>query len=55
MRRSLMVTAIFATVTLPVAAADGGGELSNNTKRVEMAWLTLVDALPASRASLEVQ
>jgi hypothetical protein len=32
-----------------------GGELSNNTKRVEMAWLTLVDALPASRASLEVQ
>ena len=32
-----------------------GGELSNNTRRVEMAWLTLVDALPASRISLEVQ
>ena len=32
-----------------------GGELSNNTKRVELAWLTLVDALPASRMSLEVQ
>ena len=32
-----------------------GGELSNNTKRAELAWLTLVDALPTSRASLEVQ
>jgi hypothetical protein len=32
-----------------------GGELSNNTRRVELAWLTLVDALPVSRASLEVQ
>jgi hypothetical protein len=32
-----------------------GGELSNNTKRVELAWLTLVDALPSSRVSLEVQ
>jgi hypothetical protein len=32
-----------------------GGELSNNTKRVELAWFTLVDALPGSRVSLEVQ
>lgn len=32
-----------------------GGELSNNTRRAEMAWLTLVDALPASRVSLDVQ
>jgi hypothetical protein len=32
-----------------------GGELSNNTKRAELAWLTLVDALPTSRVSLEVQ
>lgn len=32
MRRSLMVTAIFATVTLPVAAADGGVELSNKAR-----------------------
>jgi hypothetical protein len=32
-----------------------GGELSNNSKRVELAWLTLVDALPGSRATLEVQ
>jgi hypothetical protein len=32
-----------------------GGELSNNSKRVEMAWLTLVDALPGSRTTLEVR
>jgi len=32
-----------------------GGELANNSRRVELAWLTLVDALPASRASLELQ
>jgi hypothetical protein len=32
-----------------------GGELSNNTRRVELAWFTLVDALPGSRATLEVQ
>jgi hypothetical protein len=32
-----------------------GGELSNNTRRVELAWLTLVDALPASRVSLEMR
>jgi AmiR/NasT family two-component response regulator len=32
-----------------------GGELSNNTRRVELAWFTLVDALPGSRTSLEVQ
>jgi hypothetical protein len=32
-----------------------GGELSNNSKRVELAWLTLVDALPGSRVTLDVQ
>jgi hypothetical protein len=32
-----------------------GGELSNNTRRVELAWHTLVDALSASRTSLEVR
>ena len=32
-----------------------GGELSNNSRRVELAWLTLVDALPGSHATLEVQ
>lgn len=32
-----------------------GGELSKNTRRVELAWFTLVDALPGSRTSLEVQ
>jgi hypothetical protein len=32
-----------------------GGELSNNTRRVELAWHTLVDALPGSRTSVEVQ
>jgi hypothetical protein len=32
-----------------------GGELSNNSKRVELAWLTLVDALPGSRTTLEVR
>ena len=32
-----------------------GVELSNNSKRVEMAWLTLVDALPSSRTRIDVQ
>jgi hypothetical protein len=32
-----------------------GGELSNNSKRVELAWLTLVDALPGSRVTLDIQ
>jgi hypothetical protein len=32
-----------------------GGELSNNTRRVELAWFTLVDALSAGRTSLEVR
>lgn len=32
-----------------------GGELSNNTRRVELAWHTLVDALSARRASLELR
>lgn len=32
-----------------------GGQLSNNSKRVELAWSTLVDALPVSRVQLEVR
>jgi hypothetical protein len=32
-----------------------GGELSNNSRRVELAWLTLVDALPRSPTSVEVR
>jgi len=32
-----------------------GGELSNNSRRVELAWWTLVDALPGSRVKLDVQ
>jgi hypothetical protein len=30
-----------------------GGELSNNTKRAELAWFTLVDALTGSRGKLD--
>ena len=32
-----------------------GGELSNNTRRVELAWFTLVDALSTKRTSLEIR
>ena len=32
-----------------------GGELSDNSRRAEMAWLTLVDALSGPRASLKLQ
>jgi hypothetical protein len=32
-----------------------GGELSNNSKRVELAWFTLVDALSHSRSAIDVQ
>ncbi len=32
-----------------------GGELSNNTRRVELAWHTLVDTLSARRTSLELR
>ena len=32
-----------------------GGVLSNNSRRVELAWWTLVDALPGSRVRLDVQ
>jgi hypothetical protein len=32
-----------------------GGELSNNTRRVELAWHTLVDALSARRSSVELR
>lgn len=40
------------TATPPEMAADAiwyGGELSNNSRRVELAWHTLVDALPRAR------
>ena len=32
-----------------------GGELSGNSRRAEMAWLTLIDALSGPRASLKLQ
>lgn len=32
-----------------------GGELSDNSRRVELAWFTLVDALSTKRTSLEVR
>jgi hypothetical protein len=32
-----------------------GGELSNNTRRVELAWHTLVDALSARRTAVELR
>ena len=32
-----------------------GGELSNNSRRAELAWWTLVDALPGARVKLDVQ
>jgi len=32
-----------------------GGELSHNSRRVELAWFTLVDALSTKRTSLEVR
>jgi hypothetical protein len=32
-----------------------GGELSNNSARAELAWRTLVDALPGVRVTLDVQ
>jgi hypothetical protein len=35
-------------------AAWYGGELAQNSRRVELAWTSLVDALPASRARLEL-
>jgi hypothetical protein len=46
------------TVTAPHAVRDAiwyGGELSNNSKRVELAWSRLVDALPSSRGSVTLQ
>jgi hypothetical protein len=35
-------------------AAWYGGELSTNSRKVEMAWLTLVDAMPRSNAAVEL-
>jgi hypothetical protein len=37
------------------AATWYGGELSNNSRRVELAWFTLVDALSHSGVSVDVQ
>jgi hypothetical protein len=42
----------------PQAAREAiwyGGELSNNSRRAELAWWTLVDALPGARVKLDVQ
>lgn len=38
-----------------VQATWYGGELSNNSKRAELAWLTLVDTLTGSRSKIDVQ
>lgn len=46
MRRSLMVTAIFASAALPVWAADGGVELSNKARTLASAS----EGLPAKNA-----
>ena len=46
------------TASPPESSRDAiwyGSELTNNSRRVEQAWLTLVEALPASSASLEMQ
>ena len=43
------------TATPPQLGPDAiwyGGELANNSRRVELAWNTLVDALPRARVSL---
>jgi len=40
----------------PALVRDGvwyGGELSNNSRRVELAWFTLVDELSTKRTSLD--
>jgi AmiR/NasT family two-component response regulator len=34
-------------------AAWYGGELAQNSRRIELAWVSLVEALPASRATVE--
>ena len=42
----------------PQAVRDAiwyGGELSNNSRSVQLAWWTLVDALPGARVKLDVQ
>jgi hypothetical protein len=46
------------TATPPETIRDAmwyGGELLNNSKRVELAWLTLFDALPNSHTTVDVQ
>ena len=32
-----------------------GGELANNARRIELAWLRLVDTIPSAGTALEVQ
>jgi len=39
----------------PAGAVWYGGELSNNSKRAELAWHTLVDTLSGPRVSVELQ
>jgi hypothetical protein len=44
-----------ANPSQPAGAVWYGGELSNNSKRAELAWHTLVDTLSGPRASIKVQ
>jgi hypothetical protein len=46
------------TGSLPDAAENAvwyGGELANNARRIELAWLRLVDTIPSAGTALEVQ
>jgi hypothetical protein len=54
---ALSVRRLWSASALPSTrdAVWYGGELSNNTRRVELAWFTLVDALSTKRTSLEVR
>jgi hypothetical protein len=44
-----------ANPSQPAGAVWYGGELSNNSKRAELAWRTLVDTLSGPRASIKLQ
>jgi hypothetical protein len=44
-----------ANPSQPAGAVWYGGELSNNSKRAELAWHTLVDTLSGPRASIKLQ
>jgi hypothetical protein len=46
------------TCSLPDAAKNAvwyGGELANNARRIELAWLRLVDTIPSAGTALELQ